>query len=192
MLEAGRYIIETFYNNDYVAAKNKRKEPASLRKLIKKLQGRSENAPSKTWVYDAVALAVDSHELKSSDEEAFRTFGNLPLSHKLKLTTVKDMDTKKKLLTEMEHKYMPVRAFGKRIKEVSDYKPTLMELIRQPAELFSGNYKDLYSKDSLKGLEEKERNKIKTVIENKISKIQEEISNQRRYIKEYKKLLNSA
>jgi hypothetical protein len=86
MVEAGRYLIKMFYDDNYEFARlKKRVKKESLRQLILKLQENSGDAPSKTWIYDAVKLAVDEHDLKT-----FPTYGKLRLSQKLLLTHVKD------------------------------------------------------------------------------------------------------
>jgi DNA polymerase III subunit gamma/tau len=92
MLEAGKYLIDTFYekNPKIAFAKNKTKEePQSLKKLIEKIQqtsnNPSENVPSTGWVYNAVNLAA--HEMICK-QEGFQTFGILGHSHKLQLLHV--------------------------------------------------------------------------------------------------------
>ena len=92
MIDAGNYIIETFYENNPRLAfiKNKAKDrPVSLIKLIKKIAGASDNptesAPSISWFYNAVNLAA--HEAISK-EEGLQTFGILGHSHKLELLSV--------------------------------------------------------------------------------------------------------
>jgi DNA polymerase III subunit gamma/tau len=92
MLEAGKYIIDTFYegNPKIAFAKNKTKEqPQSLKKLIEKIQqtsnNPSENVPSTVWVYNAVNLAA--HEA-ICEIEGLKTFVILGHSHKLQLLHV--------------------------------------------------------------------------------------------------------
>ncbi len=92
MLEAGHYIIYTFYGGDQRAAfaKNKTKEqPPSLKRLIEKIRQSSkspyENAPSIGWLYNAVNLAA--HEA-ICEQEGLQTFGILGHSHKLQLLHV--------------------------------------------------------------------------------------------------------
>lgn len=113
-VEAGHRIINAFYGGDYEKARLKKKvKGKALRKLIQKLQSQASNAPSKTWVYDAVNLAIDDHSY--GGDENFRAHGNLgpiqayrALSHnqRLRLAYVKDPEIKEKLITETaEHNY---------------------------------------------------------------------------------------
>jgi hypothetical protein len=82
MLEAGQYLIKTFYDNDYKKAAEKQfKQNLSLHALFVKLENEtSGNAPKKTWLYDSINLALAENQFKKVSE-----FGKLGNSHKLKL-----------------------------------------------------------------------------------------------------------
>lgn len=169
MRDAGRYIVRTFYDDDYRLAKDKKKavKKKTLNQLIKKLQGNSNDAPSKTWVYDAVGLAVDEHELKS-----FRTYGKISVSHKLKLLPVKDVEIKKQLVTETIDKNLSVRELSAKIKKINGNKPELKNLIRYPGKLFSGDNGKCCSDESLSALKPGERAEIKKRISKETLKLQ--------------------
>ena len=88
MVDAGRYIIDNFYEGDHKAAlaKNKTKnDPQNLKELIDKIRKAPEGVPSVGWLYNAVNLAA--HEQLCS-QYAFQTFGMLGHSHKLLLLHV--------------------------------------------------------------------------------------------------------
>jgi len=92
MLEAGRYIIDTFYGGDPIAAfaKNKtREQPPNLKALVQKISGvpsvTDDGAPSLSWFYNAVNLAA--HEAICL-REGLSTFAMLGHSHKLLLLHV--------------------------------------------------------------------------------------------------------
>jgi hypothetical protein len=85
MVEAGRYIIENFYEGDHKAAlaKNKTKDdPQNLKVLIDKIRKAPDGVPSVGWLYNAVNLAA--HEQLCS-QQGFQTFGILGHSHQLLL-----------------------------------------------------------------------------------------------------------
>jgi len=89
MVEAGRYIIDHFYEGDYRAAlaKNKTKDqPPNLKALINKIRqaptATEDGVPSIGWFYNAVNLAA--HEYYCT-HEGLQTFGMLGHSHKLQL-----------------------------------------------------------------------------------------------------------
>ena len=93
MLEVGRYIISTFYGGDYDQARNKNHtQHKSLRQLFKRLQ-QADDAPKKSWLYNAVNLAVDEH-----DYQGFHAYGNLGLSQKVKLLSIEDQNKKEQLI----------------------------------------------------------------------------------------------
>jgi len=101
MLKAGQYLIDKFYGNVDDARNNKK----PLLPLIKKLQANSGKAPSKTWVYDAVKLAIDEHDFKD-----FRTYGNLGHSQKVLLTHIGSGPRKRELVKEaVEGNYTVVK-----------------------------------------------------------------------------------
>jgi len=92
MLEAGTYIIDTFYDGNPMAAlaKNKtREQPQNLKALVQKISGApsvtDDGAPSLGWFYNAVNLAA--HEAICS-QEGLQTFATLGHSHKLLLLHV--------------------------------------------------------------------------------------------------------
>ena len=92
MVEAGQYIIDTFYGGDHRAAlaKNKTKDqPPNLKALIEKIKAqpsaRDDGTPSIGWFYNAVNLAA--HEAICA-QHGLQTFGILGHSHKLQLLHV--------------------------------------------------------------------------------------------------------
>ena len=116
MLEAGRYIIEEFYGNNYEKAEVKKsKHKESLNQLILMLKNNSGDAPSKTWVYDAVNLAIDEHRFAT-----FRTYGKIGHSHKVLLTHVKSMEEKKQLVEETAEQNFTVVRLRERIKQIKN------------------------------------------------------------------------
>ncbi|MBF0378780.1 MAG: hypothetical protein HQK72_15055 [Desulfamplus sp.] len=103
MLDAGQYIIKVFYNNDYQLAKEKKyNHTESISKLIKKLKNESQgNSPSKTWIYDAINLALDDYYFDNIENKNISSaYGNLGHSHKVNLTYAPD-DKKEQLITEI-------------------------------------------------------------------------------------------
>lgn len=103
MLDAGQYIIKVFYNNDYQLAKEKKyNHTESISKLIKKLKNESQgNSPSKTWIYDAINLALDEHYFDNIENKNISSaYGNLGHSHKVNLTYAPD-DKKENIIEEI-------------------------------------------------------------------------------------------
>lgn len=154
MLEAGQYLIDKFYGSIDDARNNKK----PLLPLIKKLQANSGNAPSKTWVYDAVKLAIDEHDFKD-----FRTYGNLGHSQKVLLTHVDSNQRKRELVEEaVEGKYTVVK-LRERIREIKGKNPLLSD----------GNVSDIVA---MKKLEPPQLNVLRTATQNRINKLYDELS----------------
>lgn len=115
MLEAGQYLIKKFYANSFDNAKiNKKAEVKSLSELIRKLQNNAGASPSKTWIYDAVKLAVDDHFFKENDY--YKQIGH---SHKVAITHVSKPEDKEMLFVETVEKNYTVAKLKERIREVN-------------------------------------------------------------------------
>ncbi len=85
MLEAGQYLVRTFYGSYENVRYNKKIRGKSLNQLIQKIQEGSGRVPSKSWIYDAVGLAALEDYFSSIK---FQTFGKLGHSQKLLLLHV--------------------------------------------------------------------------------------------------------
>ena len=101
ILEAGQYIIQEFYGNDYRKAEKKKadknKSFETLNQMISENKNNNISGPSKSWIYNAVSLAVQNKKLQEFDPDTFHTYGNIPLSHKVLLLPLKVRDDKGKL-----------------------------------------------------------------------------------------------
>jgi len=107
MLDIGLYIIKHFYNDDPALASSKRVsskgkkniQHESLTNLIKKLQNNPDgHKPSRTWLYDAVNLAIDYKLFEAKQLES--AYGLLGHSLKVNLTYTphNNIDFKNKLI----------------------------------------------------------------------------------------------
>jgi DNA repair photolyase len=120
MLEAGTHIIKKFFDGDFNRAKNPRNATKihSLNELIRRLQGNNGDGPSKTWVYNAVKLAVDEDQFNG-----FSVYGKLGHSHKVYLTHVKNLEAKRELVLEAVENNYTVAKTRERIAEVQGHDP---------------------------------------------------------------------
>lgn len=115
MLDIGLYIIKHFYSDDPALASSKRVtikgkkniQHESLTNLIKKLQNNPEgHKPSRTWLYDAVNLAIDYKLFEAKQLES--AYGLLGHSLKVNLTYAPhdNIEFKNKLIKEaVDNKY---------------------------------------------------------------------------------------
>ena len=115
MLEAGRFLIQEFYGDSYDNARQgKRIKKESLNKLNERLH-KVGHAPKKTWIYDAVKLAVDAHDLKG-----FSVYGKLGHSHRVLLTRAQEIEIKKQLAEETVNQNYTAAQLRERINEVKN------------------------------------------------------------------------
>ena len=118
MLECGKYLIQTFYGGKYeLAQKKKFTSNKSLAKLIKKIQDDATekgDAPSRTWLYDAVNIAIDNYLCEQKVLPS--VYGQLGHSHKVNLTSAPD-NVKSDLVKETVKKKYSVARLRERIRE---------------------------------------------------------------------------
>ena len=118
MLECGKYLIETFYDDNYeLAQKKKFTHNKSLAALIKKIQAdaiEKGDAPSRTWLYDAVNLAIDDYLFEQNQLPS--VYGQLGHSHKVNLTSA-PIEVKRTLVQEAFDKEYTVAKLRDRIRE---------------------------------------------------------------------------
>jgi hypothetical protein len=165
MLECGQYLVETFYDGKYdeITVEKKFTSNKSLSNLFKRIQQDATekgNVPSRTWLYDAVNLAIDNYLYKQKILPS--VYGQLGHSHKVNLTSA-PYEVKPKLVQEsFENKYT-VTIIRKRIRE---------EKNRLDSDHFP--LKDPMPIDRLKNLSSKQLNVLRDKTEGLFKKVQDE------------------
>jgi len=119
MLDAGKYIVKQFYDDDYVQAQKKEfTKNKSLAKLIKRIQQDAQkkgDSPSRSWVYEAVNLAVDNDLFEQKKlPSVYRQLGH---SHKVNLTNAPNDEVKRLLIEETVDENYTVAKLRERIRE---------------------------------------------------------------------------
>ena len=160
----GHYLIEKFYGNDYEKAKKGQKvKGESLHKMLDEIQ-KEGNAPSKSWFYNAVNLAVDDKEFEGDAD-----YPKLNLSHKIYLTYLNKKDewnsAKLGLVKEIAKDGMSIEDLTKRIAEI---KGKSINELPDPDQIASMDDKD---KDRYK----KKAVKLKEKLEEQLKALQEEL-----------------
>lgn len=108
LLEVGNYLVKTFYDNNYDRARDR--DPArkaafsSLNALIIEKRKHTPDVPSKSWIYNAVALACDAQALAE-----FVPYDTISLSHKILLLPVQNLEQKKAFISEIATEQMTVK-----------------------------------------------------------------------------------
>jgi hypothetical protein len=174
MIQVGNYIIETFFSGDFEHARNPRNIAGdeSIRQLHKKLGEQVGVRPSKTWVYDAIKVAVDAHFFD------FQTYGNLTISHRVKIAYVKDDQLKQSLIEQCDSNQWTVRQLDEKIKESKAKKKTetleLLAMVTNPKLIFKGHSgKEI--KERIAKLPPADRRVIKEKVKNQAEKLDKKI-----------------
>lgn len=121
-LEVANYLASEFFDNEEDLIK--KGTPAvgkklSFNALVEKLKEDSPQLPSRSWLYNSVSLLAAEGEIQNSgDDELVHAYGNLNVSHKIKLLTVKKVDKKKELILATDKEKLSVRMLDNEIKKV--------------------------------------------------------------------------
>ncbi|MBW1995930.1 MAG: hypothetical protein JRI77_16000 [Deltaproteobacteria bacterium] len=199
MIEAGQYLIKTFYGGDIEKARRKELvENISFYQLLKRLNPQESGGPSKSWVYNAINLAIQEHDLSN-----FSNYRKLNLSHQVLLLPIRDIKDKKRLINEIVKKNLTVAQLRKEIKKVrnnkiknEDVPKTLKRIIGNPKILFSEENKSAIKMkalleldiNSLEGLKEKAKAK-RDEIEDQIRELKDFSKNYERLFKKVDKAI---
>lgn len=203
MLEAGQYLIAAFFGNDYERAKaGKPVKDQSLRQMILQMKANDPKAPSRSWVYNAVRLAVEQKELAD-----FHTYGQLDHSKKVLLLPVHDLDQKKELIEEAVSEGYSARKLKERVQEVREKQTpasgsddsvssVLRKAVSKPDVIFNDENKDLLKVSTLRKLRPSSVSKLRAKaygqtikIENDIAVLKEKIESQKNFLKAYESLI---
>ena len=206
IVEAGAYLIEEFFDNDYERARTlKQQLPEREKKtlnddqlmkaesffaLTKKFTYGDVGSPSKSWLYNAVKLAVQDHDLKDTPE-----YELLNVSKRILLFPLKDSKTKTKYIP----KIAPSEVTITKAKEILPPKKTssrkgLPYFIKHPDLLFSKLFDKTITMESYEKIDEIKRkeliesaNEKKLEIQALIAKQQELITNLDKFAEELTK-----
>ena len=218
LMEVGQYIVRTFYggendienkpydeNFEYApkTIENARNNDSplndSLHRLYAKISDeKTRNTPSQAWVYNAVNLVIQWHDVKKELKNDFYTYRNLLLSHKISLLTVKKIQEKLALIQEVSEKNFTAVSFKERIADSFAKKknpPSLSALLKKPQEIVKDDFLDDIFLPALKTKRRNALTSMKTIaeeqsqqVEDEIKDLEESIKKQKQYLKGYNKV----
>lgn len=164
MIEIGEYLIKEFFDGDHELAKQKKSAKGkSFLQVINNLRVNGENNPSKSWLYNAINLVVDSTLLMD-----FHSYGNLPLSSKVMLLRVKDESLKRELVVKAVDESLSVSQLGEIINQSKNAQDiSILRFLKNEKSVSEGNEEDIISK-----LPKKKLSKAKEIIEGKIKELE--------------------
>lgn len=184
LLEAGHYIIKTFFNGDIeLAKKRKPVQDQAYTQLLKRLQDQNEDSPRKSWLDNAVKLVVLEHDYKN-----VHALGKLNTTQKLLLLPV-PAERKQEMAEEAVKKGYTTRELADRIRGMKKVrKASLLFLLKKPEVLFTEENSPLISKAALEAMNPATISKIKEAVAEQVKKIQTDISELRSYAEQYEAL----
>lgn len=186
MLEIGEYLIRKFYNNDHNIVKNRKKaiKDKSLDSVIKKLQIKGEDNPSKSWLYTTINLVIDNKALSG-----VQSYGLLPMSSKVLLLPVKNETLKKELAEEAYNEKFSVSKLRQRIKERTDPKESGLQRSLKNTTYVNNHTGDAILTDfNLSELPDKDLAKAKATVKAQIKKLDDIIKNKTFMLEKYREI----
>ncbi len=188
LLEAGQYIIDSFYDGRIELARLKTPtKDLSYTQLVQHLQKQQEDSPKKSWLFNAVNLVIQEH-----DFSAVQALGQLNTSQKLLLLPVSDQAKKQSLAEEAVIKNYTTRQLAEAIKKTkAPRKKTLYTCLARPEELFSAEYSHLYSTEALETIKPKGLKTLRDKIKTQTEEVIEGIREQEHYLERYKALMDT-
>jgi len=199
MIDAGKYVIKTFFGNDIEKARKKEStEEETLNQLYLKMDGENKGSytPSKSKIYHAINLVIQEHDLKRIlVSETFSTFRKLSLSHKIYLLSVKKHEQKEKLIKDIFMKQLTIKQLQNLKNKSSEKVPTPIFLINNPEELKKKENRNIVNLEALKKYPNKKLELLKEKVlkkyedfEEKIDGLKNSIVSYQHHMEEYTKL----
>jgi len=189
LLEAGRYIIDNFYDGKIELARQRKPQKAiSLTQLINMLKGTDSNSPSRSWIFNAVSLVIDEYDYSKS----VHTYGQLPTSHRVILLAVKDQEQKTLLIKDVVANNLTVIQLKGKIsdlKQANKTQITLMRAMANPNILFGEKCHTMLTQESLSQLTQVEADPIRKRAQAQVNALKVEMEKKGEYIKKYEELI---
>lgn len=171
MEEVGDYLLDAFFDGDTHRAWSKKpSKDKSFNQLITRLRGKPimvklrethVRPPSKSWLYNAVNMAADK---KYFEQIGFSEYNKLGPTHRVYLTHVNDVETKKVLIK----KAVDEGHSSRYLKGCIDQTKTRRRRLNLE------NIEDADSREMLKAMNPKKLKKMEKQLESKIKDMSEE------------------
>lgn len=185
MIEVGEYLIKEFYDDDHErVTKKDPKKGKSFLEVINKLKVKGEKNPSKSWLYNAINLVVDSAVLTD-----FHSYGNLPLSSKVMLLRVKDESLKRELAKMADDDNLSVSQLGVIINQNKNQQDiSLQRCLKNEKFINERNIEDIFTQFDFRKLSDKKFVKAKDTIELEILELEKMIKDKTEVLEKYKQI----
>jgi len=187
MYEIGEYLISEFYDNDYELAKQKKPAKAKcFARVIDTLRANGEKKPSRSWLHNAIDLMVDKKAVGD-----FLSYGNLPLSHKVLLFPINDLEEKKIYAEEAYTGNLTVSQFRDLIKRNKKaHEASVFRFLKDEKSVNTRDIEEIFSDFNILQLTEKKFDKVKKTVQDEIEEIEAKINDQKIILEKYKAIKN--
>lgn len=185
----GKLIIEKIFKDDLNSAIDINKadpvQPKAklFKQFVAELLNKSKDnriLPKKTFLYNCVNLILDNQLLENSPE--FEKYKALSISHRIELLSVKGVDAKAALITDIKANNLSVRQLREQIvQESNDNDYTLLAYIQDPSRIDKV--------DDIKLVGGKKNEVAIEKATSKIAAIEEQITNSKENIKKLNALV---
>jgi len=176
MMDAGKYLIKTFYGDDIEKARNNESaQEETLNQLYEKIdKNKNANSPSRSKLYHAKNLVVQEYDLENFlSPRAFSTLRNLSLSHKIYLLSVKGLNQKKYWIDKIFSEKLTIQQLQAQKNSAQPREPTPGYLINHPEKI--GENKHIVSVEGLKEHPPAKLKKFKKRLEQKKNDVEKQI-----------------
>ena len=195
IMKIGTLIFEKIYGNDVESFDthkttkkgdlNKSQVFQQLAKKSEELAERGESLPRKTWLYNAVRLVVENKQLSDSPN-----YGSLSISHRVELLKIENRNQKLEVVKEIESQKLSVRETRQYISSLSSKKRTeksILFYIKYPQEI--KDEENFFGKNNKAIGNENKKLSVITKCEDRIRKIEAQISDGQKDIMKLKNLI---
>lgn len=203
IFEVGDYLVKTFFDGDFDRARvlkqklsDKEKmelddeqlmKTESFHQLTKRFVHGGIGTPSKSWLYNAVKLAVQDNDYKSNDE-----YIQMNVSKKILLFPYEDRKIKLKYINKISPEEVTV-------KEAKSILPALKRSSKQgipyyisnPDKLYTSSFLKKFTKDVIEEIGEKNKKEFIKKTKGKRKKMEKMLTRYRDMIKNLEKLEES-
>lgn len=131
MEDVGAYLLDVFFDGDHERAYSKKPtKEKSFSRLVEKLHARHPSFGKKSWLYNAINIAIDT---KRFEKAGLLEYNDLGVTQKVYLTHVRDFEAKTEIAKEAAEGNLSTRELADRIAQTKKKRERLnMENLDTP------------------------------------------------------------
>ena len=200
IFEVGDYLVKIFFDGDFDRARTLKQKLSdkdkkalnddqlikeeSFHQLTKKFYHGDMGTPSKTWLYNAVKLAVQDHEFKENGE-----YKLMNVSKKILLFPYEDRNKKLKLIAKISPKLVTVTEAKKLLPpSARSTRRGIPYYISNPDKLYSKSFLKKFGEDAMGEIDGKQKKELLKKTKGKKQKVEKLISQYQAMVANLEKL----